>query len=83
MNGLENNLNDNEEKYYCYFLRCNRMNKLEMEFTDDQLAKVKQLEGQGFGVGDAIDMLFELQDNALSEIENIDEEQIDVLKKPL
>lgn len=49
------------------------MTKLEIEFTDEQLEKIELLESYDIGVGDAIDMLFEVRDRVLSIIEDIDE----------
>ena len=48
------------------------MNKIEIELTDEQLEKVKQLEAQNISVGQAIDMLFEVKEKALFEIEKIE-----------
>ncbi len=48
------------------------MIKMEIELTDEQLEKVKQLEAQDISVGQAIDMLFEVREKALIEIENIE-----------
>ena len=49
------------------------MTKMEIEFTDEQLEKIELLESYDIGVGDAIDMLFEVRDRVLSIIEDIDE----------
>lgn len=49
------------------------MAKMEIEFTDEQLEKIELLESYDIGVGDAIDMLFEVRDRVLSIIEDIDE----------
>jgi hypothetical protein len=49
------------------------MTKMEIEFTDEQLEKIELLESYDIGVGDAIDMLFEVMDRVLSIIEDIDE----------
>lgn len=48
------------------------MSKMEIELTDEQMEKVKQLEAQNITVGQAIDMLFELKEKALPEIEKIE-----------
>lgn len=50
------------------------MVKIEIELTDEQFDKVKQLEEQGISVGQSIDMLFEVRDETLSQIERIDED---------
>lgn len=56
------------------------MAKMEIEFTDEQIEKINQLEANDISVGDAIDMLFEMKDKALPEIESIDNE-INILDK--
>ena len=48
------------------------MSKMEIELTDEQMEKVKQLEAQNITVGQAIDMLFELKEKALPEIEKLE-----------
>lgn len=53
---------------------------MEIEFTDEQIEKINQLEANDISVGDAIDMLFEMKDKALPEIESIDNE-INILDK--
>lgn len=57
------------------------MVQMEIEITDEQLEKVKELEEHGIGIGDAIDMLFEIKEKTLTEIETLDDEKIDVLAK--
>ena len=48
------------------------MSKMEIELTDEQMEKVKQLEAQNITVGQAIDMLFELKEKALPDIEKLE-----------
>ncbi len=48
------------------------MAKMEIEFTDEQLEKVKELEDNNISVGQAIDMLFEMKEKAMPEIDAID-----------
>lgn len=48
------------------------MTKMEVEFNDEQLERVKLLESHDISVGDAIDMLFEARDKASSIIDDID-----------
>ena len=48
------------------------MNKMEVEFTDEQLERVKRLEAHDISVGDAIDMLFEVRDKVSTNIDNVD-----------
>lgn len=48
------------------------MSKMEIELTDEQMEKVKQLGAQNITVGQAIDMLFELKEKALPEIEKLE-----------
>lgn len=57
------------------------MAKMEIDLTDDQMAKVKELDEQGIGVGDAIDMLFEVREIALPEIEAIDKDETVLFNK--
>ena len=40
-------------------------NTLEIELSDEQIDKVNKLEEYGIGIGDAIDMLFEIRERAL------------------
>lgn len=56
------------------------MAKIELEFTDEQIEKINQLEANNISVGDAVDMLFEMKDKALPEIESFDNE-ITILEK--
>lgn len=46
------------------------MKTMEIEFTDDQLEKIEILESKGIDVGQAIDLLFALQNEALNQIED-------------
>lgn len=48
------------------------MTKMEIELTDEQLEKVKQLESYNISVGEAIDMLFEARDRVMAIIDDID-----------
>ena len=60
------------------------MSKMEIELTDEQMEKVKQLEAQNITVGQAIDMLFELKEKALPEIEKLEKSgllEVDVYAK--
>ena len=57
------------------------MAKIEIDLTEEQLAKVKELEDHDLNVGDAIDMLFEIKDKALFDIETFDEEKIGLMAK--
>lgn len=50
------------------------MVKMEIEFSDSQYEKVKQLEENGISVGDAIDLLFEAKDETLSMMDELDED---------
>ena len=49
------------------------MTKMEIEFNEEQMDKVKLLEAHGISVGEAIDMLFEARDRAISIIGEIDQ----------
>ena len=57
------------------------MAKIEIELTEAQLEKVKELEEHDISVGDAVDMLFEMKEKALPEIEAIDEEKLGLFEK--
>ncbi len=48
------------------------MAKMEIEFSDEQLERVKELEDNNISVGQAIDMLFEMKEKAMPEIDAID-----------
>ena len=54
---------------------------MEIELTDNQMEKVKELDAHGISVGDAIDKLFEMKEKALPEIDDIDEEQLGLFEK--
>lgn len=54
---------------------------MEIELTEEQLEKVKQLEAQNITVGDAIDKLFEMKEKALPEIAEINDEKIGLFEK--
>ena len=54
------------------------MTKMEFELTDEQIEKVQQLESNGISVGEAIDQLFEIRNEALSQIEEV-EKSIDFI----
>ena len=45
------------------------MEKMEIELTDAQLEKIEILKSKGISVGQAIDLLFEMQNQALSQVE--------------
>lgn len=49
------------------------MAKIEIDLTEEQLEKVKQLEANDISVGDAIDMLFDVKKEAFLQMEDIDE----------
>lgn len=49
------------------------MVKMEIDLTDSQMEKVKQLEEQDISVGDAIDLLFQVKDEANIQLDNFDE----------
>ena len=57
------------------------MAKIEIDLTEEQLEKVKELEEHNLNVGDAIDMLFEVKDKALFDIETFDEDKISFFAK--
>lgn len=48
------------------------MVKMEIELTEEQYGKVKQLEKQGISIGQSVDMLFEVKNETLSQIDRID-----------
>ncbi|WP_407392964.1 hypothetical protein [Methanobrevibacter sp.] len=48
------------------------MVKMEIELTEEQLDKVKQLEKHDISVGQAIDMLFEAKEETLALVEDIE-----------
>lgn len=49
------------------------MTKMEFDLTDEQIEKVKKLEENGISVGEAIDLLFEIKDEANKQMDKIDE----------
>lgn len=49
------------------------MTKMEFDLTDEQIEKVKRLEENGISVGEAIDLLFEIKDEANQQMDKIDE----------
>ena len=49
------------------------MVKMEIDLTEEQLEKVKQLEAHDIGIGEAIDLLFEAKKETLSLIEDVDD----------
>lgn len=49
------------------------MTKMEFDLTDEQIEKVKELEENGISVGEAIDLLFEVKDEAIKQMDKIDE----------
>ena len=55
---------------------------MEIDFTDAQLEKIEILKSKGIDVGQAIDLIFEFQDEALSQIEteSQDEEIIEKIR---
>lgn len=57
------------------------MVKMEIDLTEKQAEKVEILKQNDIDVGQAIDMLFEIKDKAMSEIENIDEEEIGIFER--
>lgn len=57
------------------------MAKMEIELTDEQVEKVKELEAHDISVGDAIDKLFEMKEKALPEISEIDDAEIGLFEK--
>lgn len=51
------------------------MKTMEIEFTDDQLEKIEVLKSKGIGVGQGIDLLFAIQNEALDQIEDQKQEE--------
>ncbi len=49
------------------------MTKMEFDLTDEQIEKVKILEENGIGLGEAIDLLFEIKEEALNQMDAVDE----------
>lgn len=58
------------------------MPKMEIELTEEQLEKVENLKAKNISVGQAIDLLYEVQNEALSQLEeqSHDEGFIDKIK---
>ena len=58
------------------------MPKMEIEFTTEQMEKIKILESKDITVGEAIELLFEMQEEALSQIaeQKHDDGYIDKIK---
>lgn len=54
------------------------MEKMEIELTDAQLEKVEILKSKGISVGQAIDLLFELQNEAIAQIKEQESEDISI-----
>ena len=52
------------------------MTKMEIEFTEEQLEKVEILKSKDISVGEAIEILFKIQDEALAQIEDQNDENI-------
>ena len=51
------------------------MTSMEVEFTEEQLEKIEILKSKDISVGQAIDLLFEIQNEALAQIEDQKEEK--------
>ena len=49
------------------------MAKMEFDLTEGQIEKVKHLEENGIGLGQAIDLLFEIKEEAFHQMDNVDE----------
>lgn len=56
------------------------MPKMEFELTKEQIEKIKILEGKGIGVGDAIDQLFIIKDEAMKQLERV-ERGVDIVEQ--
>ena len=54
------------------------MTKIEFDLTDKQVEKVKILEENGISVGEAIDLLFKIKDEAIQQMDSVDE-SIDII----
>ena len=48
------------------------MTKIEIELTDEQIEKVKQLESNGVSVGEAIDQLFEIRNEMIAQMDEVE-----------
>ena len=49
------------------------MVKIEFDLTNEQIEKVKKLEENGISVGEAIDLLFKIKDEAIHQMDSVDE----------
>lgn len=49
------------------------MTKMEFDLTDGQIEKVKILEENGISLGEAIDLLFEIKEEAFIQMDRVDE----------
>ena len=49
------------------------MTKMEFDLTDGQIEKVKILEENGISIGEAIDLLFEIKEEAFIQMDRVDE----------
>lgn len=56
------------------------MPKIEIELTDEQQEKVNILKDEGISVGEAIDLLFEVKEEALAQMETVDDD-LKILEK--
>ena len=56
------------------------MTKMDIEFNDEQIEKIEILKSHGFSVGDAIDLLFNIQNEIKTQIEENDPDG-DILEK--
>ena len=56
------------------------MTKMDIEFSDEQIQKIEILKSNGFSVGDAIDLLFNIQKEIKTQIEENDPDG-DILEK--
>jgi uncharacterized protein YoaH (UPF0181 family) len=56
------------------------MTKMEFDLTDGQIEKVKKLEANGISLGEAIDLLFEIKEEAFHQMDNVDE-NLDIVSK--
>lgn len=74
---LENNLSEDIHILKQLILSGKNMAKMEIELTEEQLEKVKQLEANDISVGEAIDLLFEAKEKTLNLIEEIESSEND------
>ena len=56
------------------------MTKMEFDLTEEQIEKVKRLEEKGICIGEAIDLLFEIKEEAMNQMDEVDE-NIDIITK--